>query len=58
MSRERALFDTSDPAAEAQADARADGDAAAGRVVSHSAVRRWLASWGTGARTPRPRAGD
>lgn len=55
MSRERALFDTSDPAAEAAADARAEADAAAGRVVSHSAVRRWLASWGTGARLPRPR---
>ena len=55
MSRERALFDTSDPAAEAAADARAEADAAAGRVVSHAAVRRWLASWGSGARLPRPR---
>jgi predicted transcriptional regulator len=58
MSRERALFDTSDAATEATADARAEADAAAGRVVSHSAVRRWLGSWGSGARTPRPRAGD
>jgi predicted transcriptional regulator len=56
MSRERALFETSDPAAEAAADARAEADAAAGRVVSHSAVRRWLASWGSGARLPRPPA--
>jgi predicted transcriptional regulator len=56
MSRERALFDSNDPAAEAAADARAEADAAAGRVVSHSAVRRWLASWGSGARLPRPRA--
>jgi predicted transcriptional regulator len=56
MSRERALFDATDPAAEAAADARAEADADAGRVTSHSAVRRWLASWGSGARTPRPRA--
>ena len=58
MTRERSPFDTGDPAAEAAADARAEADAAAGRVVSHGAVRRWLASWGTGARLPRPRVGD
>lgn len=58
MTRERALFDTNDPAAEAAADARAEADAAAGRVVGHSAVRRWLASWGSEDRSPRPHAGD
>ena len=58
MSRERSLFDSNDLAAEAAADARADADGAEGRVVSHGAVRRWLASWGSSARTPRPRTGD
>jgi predicted transcriptional regulator len=58
VSHERALFDTTDPAAEAAADARAEADAAAGRVASHSAVRRWLASWGNGKRLSRPRIGD
>jgi predicted transcriptional regulator len=56
MTRENSIFDRTDEAAEAAADARAAADAAQGRVVSHSAVRRWLASWGSGARTPRPRA--
>ena len=58
MTRERSPFDTGDPAAEAAAEARAEADAVAGRVVSHGAVRRWLASWGTGTRLPRPRVGD
>jgi len=58
ITHERSPFDAGDPAAEAAADARAEADAAAGRVVSHGAVRRWLASWGTGARLPRPRVGD
>lgn len=58
MTRERSLFDTTDPAAEAAADARAEQDVAEGRLIRHSAVRRWLASWGSGARLPRPRTGD
>jgi predicted transcriptional regulator len=58
MAREHSLFDRTDPAAEAAADARAERDAAEGRVIGHSAVRRWLASWGSGARLPRPRSGD
>lgn len=58
MAQERSLFDRSDAAAEAEADARADADVAEGRLIGHGAVRRWLASWGSGARLPRPRAGD
>lgn len=58
MTRERSLFDKTDAAAEAAADARAERDVAAERLVGHSAVRRWLASWGSGARLPRPRIGD
>jgi predicted transcriptional regulator len=58
MTRERSPFDRSDAAAEAEADARAEADAAEGRLIGHGAVRRWLGSWGTGSRLPRPRAGD
>ena len=58
VAQERSLFDRSDAAAEAAAEARAEADAAEGRTISHGAVRRWLASWGSGARLPRPRVGD
>lgn len=58
MAREKTLFEESDPAAEAAADARAEADVAAGRLIGHDSVRRWLASWGSGARSPRPRVGD
>ncbi|HEY0026983.1 MAG TPA: CopG family transcriptional regulator [Allosphingosinicella sp.] len=56
MRTEKGLFDS--PEADARSEARADADAEAGRVVSHNAVRRWLASWGTAQRLPRPRSGD
>lgn len=52
------LFEAAAPEAEAAADARADADVRAGRLISHEAVRRWLASWGSGKPTPRPRIGD
>ena len=42
MTREKALFETSDPAAEAEADARADSDVRHGRMISHDAVKRCL----------------
>jgi predicted transcriptional regulator len=58
MSRERTLFDTSDLAAEAQADARAEADVRNGRLISHGAVRRWLLSLGTDKPLPRPRIDD
>ncbi len=58
MTRERSLFDRSDATAEAEGDARAEADVAEGRLIGHGAVRRWLASWGTGTRPPRPRIGD
>ena len=47
-----------DPASEAAADARADADARAGRLIDHGAMTRWLRSWGTGERAPKPTAGD
>jgi predicted transcriptional regulator len=52
------LFESVDPAAEAAADARAEADVAAGRLISHEAVKRWVASWGSDAPLPRPRIGD
>jgi predicted transcriptional regulator len=58
MKADHDLFDTRDAQAEAQADARADANASAGRTVSHGAVKRWLASWGSAKRLPRPRIGD
>ena len=57
MAREKTLFEETDPSAEAAADARAEADVAAGRLIGHGAVKRWLASWGSGARLPRPRVG-
>ena len=58
MPHERSEFDDRDTAAEAESEARAEADFAGSRLISHAAVRRWLASWGTGARLPRPQAGD
>jgi len=52
------LFDMTDDEAEARADAEAEADAAAGRVVSHEAVRRWLMSWGTEHELPPPKCGE
>jgi predicted transcriptional regulator len=49
------LFESVDPAAEAAADERAEADVAAGRLISHDAVKRWVASWGSDAPLPRPR---
>jgi len=58
VTRENALFDTSDRAAEADADARADADVRNGRLIGHDAVKRWLSSWGSSEPLPRPRVGD
>ncbi|MBV9841572.1 MAG: CopG family transcriptional regulator [Sphingomonadaceae bacterium] len=55
MKAEKTIFD---PAAEAEADARADADVAAGRIISHAAVKRWLRSWGREKVLPRPLVGD
>lgn len=48
MKIEPAIFDEIDDAAEAAADARAEADVAAGRVISHEAVSRWLTSLAEG----------
>jgi predicted transcriptional regulator len=51
---EPSLFDEIDDDAEAAADARAEADIAAGRVISHEAMKRWLLSWGTLEEGPAP----
>jgi predicted transcriptional regulator len=56
MKSEKRLFDS--PEAEAKSEARAEADVKAGRLISHEAVRRWLSSWGSAKRLPRPRVGD
>jgi len=52
------VFDEIDVEAEATADAEADADVAAGRLVSHEAVKAWLLSWGTPHKSPTPQVGD
>ncbi len=46
------VFDEIDADVEAAADAEAEADVAAGRLISHEAVKAWLLSWVTGASTP------
>lgn len=55
---ESSIFDEIDEEAEVAADTRAEADIAAGRVVSHEAVSRWLLSWGTRNPTPRPKCDE
>jgi predicted transcriptional regulator len=55
---EPSLFDEIDDDAEAAADARAEADIAAGRVISHDAMKRWLLSWGTPNELPPPKCGE
>jgi hypothetical protein len=56
MKSDRDLFDS--PEAEARSEARAEENIRDGRVIGHGAVRRWLQSWGSDRRLPRPRVGD
>ncbi len=53
MTADKCLLDS--PEAEARSEARAEADVQAGRLISHEAVRRWLSSWGSVNRLPRPR---
>jgi predicted transcriptional regulator len=55
---EPSIFDEIDEAAEVEADARAEADVSAGRVVSHEAVSRWLAAWGSATPPARPKCGE
>jgi hypothetical protein len=58
MKSEEGLFDIPDAEAEAKSETRAYTEIRAGRLTSHSAVRRWLQSWGSAKPLPRPRVGD
>jgi len=60
MKLDKTIFEelAEDPAAEAAADARAEADVRAGRLISHEGMTRWLKTWGTGKRAPKPTAGD
>lgn len=58
MKIEPSLFDEIDDEVEAAADARAEADLAAGRLISQEAVSRWLASWAKGSPTAPPKSGD
>lgn len=48
------LFETFDEEAEAAADAEAEADVAAGRLVPHEEVAAWLDTWGTSDFKPAP----
>ncbi len=54
MEGEPFLFDDND--VEAAADAEGLADIAAGRVVPHEEVARWLETWGTPGEKPAPDA--
>lgn len=58
MKIEPGIFDEIDDAAEIAADARAEADVDAGRVISHEAVSLWLASLAEDDPRPPPEVGD
>lgn len=58
MKPEPSLFEETNQADEDAADAEALADLDAGRTVSHTAVKRWLQSWGAKDELPPPQAGD
>jgi len=55
---EPGVFDIADAEADEAATLRGLADIAAGRVISHEAVKRWLLSWGTDNELPPPECGD
>ena len=58
MAKTKTIFDEIDQDAEQDAEARAiaeaEADVAAGRVVPHDEVVKWLQSWGTPDELPCP----
>ena len=58
MTPEPAIFDVPDEAQDACRLADALADVAAGRVISHKAMKAWLLSWGTPDELPPPQVGD
>ncbi|MEI9991820.1 MAG: CopG family transcriptional regulator [Rhizomicrobium sp.] len=52
------VFEPADDAAEEKALEAAEAQVAAGKFVSHDAVRRWLLSWGKPNELPPPKCGE
>jgi predicted transcriptional regulator len=52
------VLDRPDVAAEERAWGEGEADIAAGRVISHEAMRRWLLSWGKRPELPPPECGE
>ena len=52
------LFDEIDEEAEERALEEAEAAIAAGRVISHEAMMRWVMSWGTPSELPPPKCGE
>lgn len=52
------FFDEVDEEENERRIAEADADIAAGRVISHEAMLRWIKSWGTPDELPPPQCGD
>lgn len=55
---EASVFEPADDAAEEKATAEAEAEIAAGRFISHKAMRRWLLSWGKPNELPPPKCGE
>ena len=51
-------FDEFDEDTDERMIAEAEADIAAGRVISHEAVMRWIKSWGAPDELPAPKCGD
>lgn len=58
LKEEASIFDLDDEEADERTLAAAEADVAAGRVISHDAVARWLLSIGTPNELPAPRCGE
>lgn len=58
MKAQPTIFDEADDAGEARAIEAAEASVAAGRVISHDAMKAWLLSWGTPDEQTPPSAGD
>lgn len=52
------FFDEVDEEEDERRIAEADADIAAGRVISHEAMLRWIKSWGTPDELPPPQCGE
>ena len=53
----KSIFDDeADEAEDTRLDAEADAEIEAGRFVRHADVVKWLQSWGTQDKLPRPRS--